>query len=48
MKRPMNSLILTAAMAAMAALLLAGCQEKNGSAKQVKEKPSTIPPLQQS
>ena len=29
MKRPMNSLILTAAAAATAALLLAGCQEEN-------------------
>ena len=31
MKRPMNSLILTAAAAATAALLLAGCQEENRS-----------------
>ena len=31
MKRPMNSLILTAAVAATAALLLAGCQEDNRS-----------------
>ena len=29
MKRPMNSLILTAAAAATAALLLAGCREEN-------------------
>ena len=29
MKRPMNSLILTAAVAATAALLLAGCQEES-------------------
>lgn len=48
MKKIVTKIILSAVAAAMAALLLAGCQEKNGSAKQVKEKPSTIPPLQQS
>ena len=41
MKKIVNRVIIPAVVAATAALLLAGCQERNGSAKQVKEKPST-------